>query len=88
MGAEAEVPSAIGSRSEAEDEEVEAHRVNERRGKDGVVRARHDTALAGDPDSRQENTLENERPMTEDDDDDRNDDALVMRPQCHPVQQC
>ena len=42
--------------AEAEDEEVEAHGVDESGRKDGVVRLRDDTALTGDPHRVEEDT--------------------------------
>lgn len=42
--------------AEQQDDEVEAHRVDERRGEDGVVRARYEAALAVDPGCLDEDT--------------------------------
>ena len=69
-----------------EDEQVEDHRVDERRGEDRVVRARHDAARAGDPGRLHEHALQDERPVPEDDEDDRVHDALVVRPERHTAE--
>ena len=72
--------------AQEEDEEVEDHGVDERRREDGVVRARDDAACAVHPGGLDEDTLEDERPVTEDDQDDRDDDLLVVRPQRHSAE--
>ena len=72
-------------RRQQQDDKVEAHGVDECGCEDGVVRARHDAALAGHLNGVEQNTLENERPVAEDDDNDRDDDALVVRPERHSV---
>ncbi len=72
-------------RRQKQDDEVEAHGVDERGGKNGVVCARNKASLARNPDGSQEDTLEDEGPVTEDDDDDGDDDALVVRPESHAV---
>ncbi len=69
--------------AQEEDEEVEDHRVDEGGGEDGVARAGHDAAHAVDPVRLDEDALEDEGPVAEDDEDDGDDDALVLRPQRH-----
>lgn len=67
-----------------QDDKVEAHGVDKRGGKDLVVGTRDSAPLTRNPDSGEKNALEDKGPVTEDDDDDGDNDALVMRPEGHP----
>ena len=71
-------------RGEAEDDKVETHRIDERRGEDAVIGGGDDAPGCGVPFGFEEDAVEEEIPMSDDDGDDWAYDVLVLGPHCDP----
>ena len=71
-------------RREAEDDKVETHRVDEGRGEDAVIGRGDDASGCGVPFGFEEDTVEEEVPMSDDDCDDWAYDVPVLGPHCDP----
>lgn len=62
-------------RSKAQDQKVETHRVDERGCKNGIVRLRNDASSRWNPRSADQETVQQERPVAQNDSHERDDDV-------------
>ena len=71
--------------SEAENDKVETHGIDERAPENRSVRFRNHTSCARNKDSLQENAVKEESPVPENADDERDRDIKCLRPNCNSV---
>lgn len=62
-------------RGKAQDQKVETHRVDERGCKNGIVRLRNDASSRWNPRSADQETVQQERPVAQNDSHERDDDV-------------